>query len=136
MSWIYSLGPWKFSVFIIDYTNRSQLSSTDLVESKMSSIKRDFMLVGYCKLLSFYLFILSLFQIFKSQLICFLMKPEFTSNWPLNSLLATYIITYMYNYSFLIINLTHWRKIMHLCNYLKGEDYTESKEIKFAKFWI
>ena len=32
---------------------RSQLSSTDLVESKMANIERKYMLVGYCKLLSF-----------------------------------------------------------------------------------
>ena len=39
---------------------RCQLSSNYLVESKMTNIERKFMLVGYCKLLSFTLLCLSL----------------------------------------------------------------------------
>ena len=50
--------------------HRRQLSSTDLVESKMANIEWKFILVGYCKILSYSLFCLFLFQIYRSELIC------------------------------------------------------------------
>ena len=48
---------------------RYQLSSTDLVVSTMSNSELKFKFVGNCKILSFSLFCLSLFPIFKSELI-------------------------------------------------------------------
>ena len=41
--------------------DRSQLPLTNLVESKMANIESKFMLVGYCKILSFSFFSLSLY---------------------------------------------------------------------------
>ena len=49
---------------------KNQQSSTDFVESKMANIESKFMIVGYHKILAFSLFCLSLFQIFKLELIC------------------------------------------------------------------
>ena len=56
----------NYHIYCKHKLHRSQLSSTDLVESKMENMEREFIFMGYLKLLYFSLFCLYLFSTFKS----------------------------------------------------------------------